>query len=32
MLYRLLADTWAVYDNSGGNPKLLEVDVLVPFA
>jgi predicted ABC-type ATPase len=22
--YRLLADTWSVYDNSGSTPKLLE--------
>jgi predicted ABC-type ATPase len=24
LLYRDLADTWAVYDNSGGTPRLLE--------
>ena len=23
-LYRLLADTWAIYDNSGETPRLIE--------
>jgi len=23
-IYRLLADAWSVYDNSGGSPHLLE--------